>query len=266
MQSMEIPVFSSVYGPVRSWRFGRSLGIDPIGPVSTCTFNCVYCQLGEIESQSCQRQIFIPTQQIQQDLQALAPWDVDIITLSGSGEPTLALNLGNILTMVKTVTGKPVGVLTNGSLLTDPTVRSELALADRVAIKVDALVADQFRRINRPIVDVGLTEFWSGLQRFRQSYRGKLAIQTMLLAPWSDQDQVIYIGLMHALLPDEIQLNTPTRPKPLNRHLEARGNHPPTASPYEARSLKAVSADVLKTFGDRIEATIGIPVHYPHLA
>ncbi|MFS8120407.1 MAG: hypothetical protein ACMG55_18255, partial [Microcoleus sp.] len=53
---------TSVYGPVQSWRFGRSLGIDPIGPDSSCSFNCVYCQLGEIEHQSCNRQIFVPTQ------------------------------------------------------------------------------------------------------------------------------------------------------------------------------------------------------------
>jgi wyosine [tRNA(Phe)-imidazoG37] synthetase (radical SAM superfamily) len=76
--------FISVYGPVQSWRFGRSLGIDPIGPISTCSFNCVYCQLGEIEVCTAERQIFIPTEQIIQDLQAFAPWEVDVVTLSGS--------------------------------------------------------------------------------------------------------------------------------------------------------------------------------------
>ncbi|HBK95843.1 MAG TPA: radical SAM protein [Microcoleaceae bacterium UBA10368] len=265
MQSIETKTFSSVYGPVKSWRFGRSLGIDPIGLVSTCSFNCVYCQLGEIECQSCDRQVFISTQQIQQDLQRFAPWDVAQITLSGSGEPTLALNLGSILTMLKTVTGKPVGVLTNGSLLTDPTVQAELAIADRVAVKLDAIVADQFRRINRPVIKINFTNLWSGLQQFRQCYTGKLAIQTMLLSPWSDRDQATYIGLMQVLLPDEIQLNTPTRPKPLHHQLDARGNHHPDALPYLARSLKPVSAEVLRTFGDRIQKTIGIPVRYPNL-
>jgi wyosine [tRNA(Phe)-imidazoG37] synthetase (radical SAM superfamily) len=265
MQAIETQPFSSVYGPVQSWRFGRSLGIDPIGAVSTCSFNCVYCQLGKIESQCCDRQVFISTQQIQQDLQLFLPWDVDIITLSGSGEPTLALNLGSILTMVKAVTGKPVGVLSNGSLLIDPIVRAELAIADRVAIKVDAIAADQFQRINRPVADTNLTLFWSGLQQFRQSYQGRLAIQTMLLSPWSDRDQAIYISLMYALQPDEIQLNTPTRPKPLSHQLDARGNHHPDALPYFARWLKPISADILEAFGDRIQSTIGVPVHYPHL-
>ncbi|MBE9181465.1 radical SAM protein [Oculatella sp. LEGE 06141] len=265
MRSIQPQPFSSVYGPVQSWRFGRSLGIDPIGLVSTCSFNCVYCQLGKIECQCSDRQIFVSTQHIQQNLQPFAPWDVDVITVSGSGEPTLALNLGTILTMLKTVANKPIGVLTNGSLLTDATVRSELAIADQVAVKVDAVVDNQFRRLNRSLTNCNLTQFWSGLQQFRQCYQGKLAIQTMMLSPWSDRDQAIYIALMYALQPDEIQLNTPTRPKPLNHQLEARGNHHPSALPYLARCLKPVSVDVLKTFADRIQATTSIPVHYPHL-
>jgi wyosine [tRNA(Phe)-imidazoG37] synthetase (radical SAM superfamily) len=263
MQSTQIQPFSSVYGPVQSWRFGQSLGVDPIGPVSTCSFNCVYCQLGAIECQKCDRQVFIATQHICHDLQEFAPWDVDTITLSGSGEPTLALNLGRILTMVKAMTKKPVGVLTNGSLLADPAVRAELAIADRVAIKADAITIGQFRRINRPSAEVDLTLFWSGLQQFRQCYSGHLAIQTMLLTPWSDRDQADYIARMSALLPDEIQLNTPTRPKPRQHRLDARGNQLP-ASPDPVQWLKPVRADVLQTFGDRIQATMGVPVRYPH--
>ncbi|MCU0541744.1 MAG: radical SAM protein [Oscillatoriaceae cyanobacterium Prado104] len=265
MNAIETQTFCSVYGPVKSWRFGRSLGIDPIGLVSTCSFNCVYCQLGEIEEKTCERRVFVSTQQIEQDLEPFVPWDVDRITLSGSGEPTLALNLGDILTMLKTVTGKPSGVLTNGSLITDPTVRSELTIADLVAVKVDAVEADRLKRIDRPIVNIELPDFWSALQQFRQIYSGKLAIQTMILSPWSDREQAIYIELMHGLLPDEIQLNTPTRPKPLSHEIDARGNYTPDALPYAARSLKPVSIEVLKTFADRIQKIAGIPVYYPDL-
>lgn len=257
--------FTSVYGPVQSWRFGRSLGIDPIGSTSTCSFNCVYCQLGEIQHQSCHRQVFIPTQTIQQDLQAFSVFDVDTITLSGSGEPTLALNLGEILIMAKQLTSKPVGVLTNGSLLHDRAVREELAIADWVAVKVDAIDADLFRRINRPMPVLDLEENWASLLQFRQCYAGHLAVQTMLLTDWSNQEQVAYIQRMQALLPDEIQLNTPTRPCPLTHQLEARGNHTPDALSYPVRQLKRVRADCLQAFGDRIERSTGIPVRHPLL-
>lgn len=255
--------FTSVYGPVKSWRFGQSLGIDPIGSVSTCSFNCVYCQLGEIEYQSCDRQVFVPTRQIQTDLQSFAPWDVDIITLSGSGEPTLAQNLGEILLMVKAVTAKPVGVLTNGSLLKDPVVQEELAIANRVAVKTDAISSDLFRRINRPVAAIDLLETWDGLWQFRQRYQGILAIQTMLLSPWDERSVDDYIALLRNLAPDEIQLNTPTRPKPLNHQLDARGNQNSASQPYPVRSLKPVSAEFLRTLSDRIFAAIGIPVRYP---
>ena len=255
--------FTSVYGPVQSWRFGRSLGIDPIGPYSTCPFNCVYCQLGEVQHQSCSRQVFIPTEKIQQDLQSFPVYDVNTITLSGSGEPTLAQNLGEILVMAKEMTTKPVGVLTNGSLLSDRAVSEQLAIADWVAIKVDALATDSFRRINRPMPTINLQEIWAGLLRFRQLYSGHLAVQTMLLTDWSNQEQAEYIRRMQALLPDEIQLNIPTRPQPLTHQLEARGNHTPNVYSYPTRQLKRVNAEVLQVFGDRIERVIGIPVRYP---
>jgi wyosine [tRNA(Phe)-imidazoG37] synthetase (radical SAM superfamily) len=259
------PSFNSVYGPVTSWRFGRSLGIDPIGPLSTCSFNCVYCQLGEIQQQRCDRQVFIPTQTIQEDLQSFPIGEVNTITLSGSGEPTLAQNLGDILTMVQQMTQKPVGVLTNGSLLNDRAVCAELAIADWVAVKVDATTAEAFRRINRPQSAINLSEIWAGLCRFRQLYAGHLAIQTMLLSAWSEPEQAAYIQQMQVLRPDEIQLNTPTRPCPLTHQLEARGNHPPNTCLYPTRQLKPVSAEVLQAFGDRIERVLKMPVRRPLL-
>lgn len=265
MKIVEQQTFSSVYGPVRSWRFGLSLGIDPIGPESNCSFNCVYCQLGEIRHHHRDRQIFVPTSKIQHDLQSFSFENVNTITLSGSGEPTLAQNLGEILPMVKHITGKPVGVLTNGSLLSDRVVCEELAIADWVAVKLDAVSADMFYRINRPIPDIHLEDVWAGLLQFRQMYLGHLAIQTMLLIPWSDEEQAEYIQRMQTLLPDEIQLNTPTRPKPMAHQLEARGNHSPETYTYPTRQLKRVSAEVLQRFVDRLQKATGIPVRHPLL-
>jgi wyosine [tRNA(Phe)-imidazoG37] synthetase (radical SAM superfamily) len=225
------PPFTSIYGPVQSWRFGQSLGIDPISSISTCSFNCVYCQLGEIQHQRCSRQVFIPTQTIQQDLQSFSICDINTITLSGSGEPTLARNLGEILVMARQMTLKPIGVLTNGSLLSDRAVREELALADWVAIKVDAISDDSFHRINRPMPTLNLQEIWFGLLQFRQIYSGHLAIQTMLLTDWSDRDQAEYIRQMQALLPNEIQINTPTRPRPLAHSWQHEGIICPMLAP-----------------------------------
>ncbi|WP_448573046.1 radical SAM protein [Trichothermofontia sp.] len=262
-----LSAFCSVYGPVKSWRFGQSLGIDPIGPVSTCSFNCVYCQLGEIQQKISDRRLFVPTAQIAQDLNGFAPWDVDIITLSGSGEPTLALNLGDILTRVKTMTGRPTAVLTNGTMLKDAQVRSELAIADRVAVKLDAVTPDQLRRVDRAVPAITWESLWQGICQFRCEYRGFLAVQTMLLSPWSAAEQDTYVQLLRDLQPDEAQLNVPTRPKPLTYQLDARGNHEPEGCPYPVQILKQVQPEVLVTLADRIQAETAIPVRMPpHLA
>lgn len=147
--------FNPVYGPVNSWRFGRSLGIDAIGSISTCPFNCVYCQLGDIQHQTTHRQVFVSTAQIRQALKKIDPATaIDVITLSGSGEPTLALNLDEILACAKAECDRPVIVLTNGTLLGDRAVRSALMLVDQVVIKLDALSEQQLQRINRPVADV----------------------------------------------------------------------------------------------------------------
>jgi wyosine [tRNA(Phe)-imidazoG37] synthetase (radical SAM superfamily) len=255
----QYPSLSSVYGPVTSWRFGSSLGIDPIGSISTCSFNCAYCQLGEIEQKTDQRRVFVPSEQISHDLSDFSPWQVDIVTLSGSGEPTLALNLGEILATVKEMTGLPVAVLTNSTLLNDGEVRQALKKADIIAAKLDAVSESQLGRINRPVTGVDWGKIWSGLRQFRQEWSGKLAIQTMLLASWSPQDQDHYIHLMQQLQPDEIQLNTPTRPRPKQRQLETRGNNSPALA-ERMQILKPVSGEILATWAKKIAQSTGIPV------
>lgn len=253
--------FSSVYGPVISWRYGSSLGIDPIGQISTCSFNCVYCQLGEIEDISRDRRLFIPTEIILKDLQNFAPWDVDIITLSGSGEPTLALNLGEILSQIKAVTRKPILVLTNATTLDDPLVRQELAQADKVSVKLDGISTDLMKRINRPESTIILNNIVKGIELFSQQFTGELSLQTMVLSPWSEKVTDEYIAIIKRLKVQEIQLNTPTRPKPLKRELTGRGNHSGDRLPdYPLQVLKCVDREVLETLAQDLTQKTGIPV------
>lgn len=262
--TISTPQFTPVYGPVWSWRYGKSLGIDPIGEISTCSFNCVYCQLGEIKLKTQQRQIYVPTEQILQALAQFAPWDVDVITLSGSGEPTLAANLGEILIGIKTLTQRPTLVLTNGTTLSDSQVREQLTLADRVSVKLDGISTAQLQRVNQPVREINLTQLLLDLQEFRRIFPGELGIQTMILSPWSLSDRQEYQRWIKAIAPTEIHLNTPTRPKPLKHELAGRENHPsPENLPYQARKLKSVQPSILQDFAQEIQAQTGIPVRYP---
>lgn len=253
--------FSAVYGPVKSWRYGRSLGIDPIGPVSTCSFNCVYCQLGEIEQKTHKRSVFVPTEQILSELAEFPKSEVDVITLSGSGEPTLAFNLDEILIGIKKQTDKPKLVLTNGTTLNNPEVRYSLGFADKVSVKIDGVTFRKWLGIDRPVPGVNFADIWEGIHKFKNEFRGEMSIQTMILSPWDTLDKVEYIGLIKSLMPREIQLNTPSRPKPLQRQLDGRGNHSQERD-YQVQQLKCVSRDVLEQFASEIYKNTKIPVRY----
>lgn len=253
----------AVYGPVQSWRFGQSLGIDPIGARSTCSFNCVYCQLGEIEERTTQRRVFVSTEQILQELGELLPQvTLDVVTLSGSGEPTLALNLGEILQGIKSWASCPTVVLTNGSLLQDATVRSALQNADQVMVKLDAIAPEQLQQVNRPVPDCGFDAIVQGIRAFAQDYRGHWAVQTMLLQSWPAAARSRYIHLLNELQPHEVQLNVPSRPRARSRRLEARGNELLRATPQTLQKLRCLDVDVVRRFAQLIEQQTGIPTRY----
>ncbi|HSR70042.1 MAG TPA: radical SAM protein [Acidobacteriota bacterium] len=248
---------SSVYGPVDSWRVGRSLGIDLLLLNSICSFNCVYCQLGQIQVPTRTRRVFVPTRKVVSDLRQAGWSDCDIITFSGSGEPTLAANLGEVIRTVAAMTGKPILVLTNGSLLADPQVRRELSAADRVYVKLDAADEDVFARINRPVEGVDLEEIVEGAAAFRRQFKGLLGVQIMLLPPNQDQVEGL-IPLLRRIQPEEVQVNTPTRPHASEWHLESRGSRGPAA--YPAKPLKPLSARRIGLISRRLRQAAGLQV------
>ncbi len=254
-----LEAFTPIYGPVDSWRYGRSLGVDLLGPVSTCSFDCVYCQLGKIQCNSSTREVRVPTEQIMGALARCAGETIDVITLSGNGEPTLAANLGEVLSELTITVRKPTVVLTNGSLLGDTAVRRELQGADIVAVKLDAVFAGHFFQVNRPVSGLNLIDHLNGLEQFRWMYPGVLAIQTMLLSPFSEEEEATYIRWMERLQPDEIQLNVPSRPRPVEATLDGRGNHA-GERPYPVRNLPRASQAYLRQLTERLQRVTDIPI------
>ena len=105
-----------VFGPVPSRRLGRSLGVDLV-PFKTCSYDCIYCQLGPTTCRTIERKNWVPLERVIADVESRLSSKPDYITLSGSGEPTLFAQVGELITRIKAVTDIPVAVLTNGSLL-----------------------------------------------------------------------------------------------------------------------------------------------------
>jgi len=251
---------SSVYGPVYSWRVGSSLGVDLLLETSTCSFNCIYCQLGDIQLKTSERRIYVPTAQVEHDLRRSRWEEADIITFSGSGEPTLALNLGEAVHLVKEYTGKPVMVLTNATLLHDPAVIRDLTEADIVACKLDAATEAGLKQMNRPVAGVTLGSIVSGIKNLKESgYSGKLALQCMFM-PTNLREVEMMAALINDIQPDEVQLNTPKRPYPLEWNLDSRGNH--GEKTYPTRELRVVSPPQ----ADEIEALLREKTRVPVLS
>jgi wyosine [tRNA(Phe)-imidazoG37] synthetase (radical SAM superfamily) len=209
---------SIIYGPVASWRLGRSLGIDLLSTRGkTCSFDCVYCQLGETVHTLTERKEFIAIPELVSELWSVKGVAADFATFSGVGEPTLAINLGEAIGIAKLVLELPVAVLTNSSLMPREDVRWELARADVVVAKIDAPNEELFNKINKPFIGYSLEEIMKGIMCFRSEFKGKLALQMMFVE--ANKDHALEMArIAKQFLPDEVQLNTPLRPcmvKPL---------------------------------------------------
>lgn len=250
---------STVYGPVHSWRVGRSLGIDALFRSSICSFRCVYCQLGRIETHTAERQVYVETERVLADLRAHGWANADIVTFSGSGEPTLAANLGELITEVKALTGLPVMVLTNATTLNDPAVRRDLMAADRVSCKLDAATDQALSRVNRPVEGISVETIASGIAALRAEYPGKLDIQAMFM-PVNADEVTAFAGLVERLKPDSVQLNTPRRPVPRGWFLEARGNFDTETAPYAVTPLAHLDRAEAETLEARLRALTSVPI------
>jgi wyosine [tRNA(Phe)-imidazoG37] synthetase (radical SAM superfamily) len=234
-------VTSLIYGPVPSWRLGRSLGIDLISTdQKTCTFDCIYCQLGKTVYHTSERRMFVDDMTLENALDTLGPVEADYVTFSGVGEPTLAANLDRAIGMARNALHLPVAVLTNSSLINRQDVRSALAIADVVVAKVDAPNEELFQAISRPGYTIRLEQILEGIESFRRSYNGKLALQ-MMFVPQNQHMAPQMADIARNLGADEVQLNTPLRPSPVlplvaseMEAIEACFANIPTANVYRA--------------------------------
>jgi len=203
---------SIIYGPVPSWRLGRSLGVDLLSPKGkACSFNCVYCQLGETIYTTMERGEFVLLARLAEELEEVKGIAADYVTFSGTGEPTLASNLGQAIELARSIFHFPVAVLTNSSLMFRKDVRRDLSEADVVVAKLDAHNEELFQRVNRPVAGLLFDDIVEGIRLFRKEFKGKLCLQIMFME--SNKAFVKEIAqVASSLLPDEVQLNTPLRP------------------------------------------------------
>ncbi len=202
-----------IYGPVPSRRLGRSLGVDLV-PYKVCTYDCIYCQLGRTTNKTIERNEWVPTNDVLMQLKGALHAKPDYITLSGSGEPTLHVEIGRLIRAIKNMTDIPVAVITNGSLLWQRDVQDALLDADLVVPSLDANSEDIFRYVNRPHATIHFDQMVNGLKEFRRRFQGRYWLEVFLLNGVTTVEKRIkslseYITQID---PDKVQVNTVVRP------------------------------------------------------
>ncbi len=253
-----------IYGPVPSRRFGLSLGVDII-PHKTCPFDCIYCQLGPTDCLTSETETFFDIEEIMADVkEALEDAEpLDVVTLAGSGDPTLYKGLGELIDRLKATCEAPVLLITNGALLWREEVAEAALKADILAPSLDAGDEETYRKVNAPAANVTFDRLLEGLRTVTHAHTGEIRMEVMLIRDVNDSDESIaaIAEILKTLKFDRIDVNTPVRPpvpergalpcdeETLDRALAAFG---PKAHPIGTFSRRqATGGKTTRKFDDR---------------
>ena len=205
---------SYVFGPVPSRRLGRSLGVDLISP-KTCSFDCLYCQVGRTTRKTVDTGCFVPLAEIAAEIKdKLLRSAPDTVTLAGSGEPTLYSHIDGVIDCIKGLTDIRVALLTNGSLFWREEIRRRVLHADLILPTLSTAFETTFQWIHRPHPALVLSRIVEGLKALRREYDGLFFLEVVLLAGINDNERELegLKRLLAVIAPDKIQLNTVVRP------------------------------------------------------
>ena len=206
------------FGPIPSRRLGFSLGINNIKGEKKCPYSCVYCQVGAKCTMTLRRQEFFTTEELVKSVamhlesikDARKP---DVLAFVPNGEPTLDVNLeAHIDALLHFQI--PVAVITNGTLLSDATVRKSLMKASWVSVKVDAGSENIWRKHNRPVKDLAFDDYLRGIRAFAKEFPGTLVTETMMCKGTNDSPDNIdkVVPVIQELNPKISYITVPTRP------------------------------------------------------
>ena len=236
-----------IFGPVPSRRLGLSLGVDLI-PAKTCTFDCLYCEVGRTTDRTLRMRPYVSVKEVLEQLrQKLLVCRPDIITLAGSGEPTLHSEIDQIIDGIKAFTDTKVAVLTNGSLFWDDEVRRRVQGADIIMPTLSTAFDRTFKRIHKPHPELHLGAIIEGLKSLRSEYQGQLFLEVVFLSGINDseEEEEALKDVIDTICPERIQINTVVRPPSDSK-----------AKPLDREHLD----DVMLLFGEKAEVIAGTPV------
>jgi wyosine [tRNA(Phe)-imidazoG37] synthetase (radical SAM superfamily) len=204
-----------LFGPVLSRRLGRSLGIDLVFR-KVCNMDCLYCEVGRTTHYTSERKPYIPLEKIREALEQAKEIanTYDVLTITGSGEPTLNIHFEAAVHLAKNLIDKPIAVLTNSTFVHERSVREALAQVDFVLASLDSAREKSFRLVNRPVAAVKLDLIIEGLSALRQEMEGELWLEVLFVKGLNDTPEDISAlkSAIDYIKPHRVQLNTVVRP------------------------------------------------------
>lgn len=211
--------YKYLFGPVPSRRLGISLGIDLI-PLKTCNFNCIYCECGDGAPLYNERKEYIEVNEVLKELKEYLSKNSkpEYITFSGSGEPTLNSKIGYLIQEIKKLTDVKICVITNSTNLINENMREELKSADLVMPSLNAVLEKSFLKINRPNINIKLSEIIEGIRKFGDEFQGEIYLEIFMIDEINDSKEELeeFVKTLKTIKFTKVQLNSLDRPAPVS--------------------------------------------------
>ncbi|MFW5979897.1 MAG: radical SAM protein [Halanaerobiales bacterium] len=205
-------------GPVKSRRLGKSLGIDVI-PNNICSYNCVYCEVGLTDKLTTERKEYAPVDKIKKEIDHFLKQkpEINYLTFSSKGEPTLHSKISEIIQYIKQNHPKyKIALLTNSSLFNNESVINEVTGVDLIIPSLDAVNEKTFLKLNRPHNTLDIKDIIDGLIKLRKTFKGEIWLEIFIVPGLNDNLQEIksFSSVIDKIKPDLVQLNSLDRPAP----------------------------------------------------
>ncbi len=208
--------YKYLFGPVPSRRLGISLGVDLV-PFKTCSLDCIYCEVGKTTILTDERKEYISSEEIIQELDAFLSEkpNLDFITFSGAGEPTLNSGIGKIISHLKiNYPQYKIALITNGTLFNQEEVRREILQSDLILPSLDAASQRVFEKINRPLKTILIDDVINGLIKLREEFKNEIWLEIFIIKNLNDTEEELrnLKTALEKIKPNLVQLNSLDRP------------------------------------------------------
>lgn len=209
-------MYTSIFGPVPSRRFGLSLGIDLSPGIKQCNFDCLYCELEKSKPVDSYSSVTSPETLLGELDQALQEFqNLDVITITANGEPTLYPHLEMIISGVNARKGDAKSlILSNGSTIDQKEVQNSLLGFDIVKLSLDCVSENCFKKLDRPTKRLNLDSMITGMESFKKRYKGLLVLEILFVRNLNDSDGEIALlkEAVKKIQPDRVDIGTIDRP------------------------------------------------------